>query len=253
MAPILHCTRHAQGEHNVGGAYFIHDPSLTEVGYEQCRVLEETFPYQSSIDVIVSSPLRRTLDTALCSFKPAISRGVKIVALPELQEISSVASDTGSEVSMLEKEFSKQIGPSGPIIDLSLLDERWYVKEGKYTPSSEALIARAKAARQWLRARPEKVIVVVGHGGFLHYLTNDWSGIGDAEHACAWENCHFRSYHFTDDEDAAIVETEESRAARGGTGVVPSKEQEQLYLRTMQLWEDRGFQNPLKMNSNPIS
>jgi hypothetical protein len=26
------------------------------------------------------------------------------------------------------------------------------------------------------------VIVVVGHGGFLHYLTNDWSGIGDAEH-----------------------------------------------------------------------
>jgi hypothetical protein len=91
-------------------------------------VLEETFPYQSSIDVIVSSPLRRTLDTALCSFKPAISRGVKIVALPELQEISSVASDTGSEVSMLEKEFSKQIGPSGPIIDLSLLDERWYVK-----------------------------------------------------------------------------------------------------------------------------
>lgn len=91
-------------------------------------MLEETFPYQSSIDVIVSSPLRRTLYTALCSFRPAISRGVKVIALPELQETSSVACDTGSELSRLEKEFSKEIGPPASIIDLSLLDGGWYVK-----------------------------------------------------------------------------------------------------------------------------
>ena len=91
-------------------------------------MLEETFPYQSSIDVIVSSPLRRTLYTALCSFRPAISRGVKIIALPELQETSSIACDTGSEVSRLEKEFSKEIGPTASIIDLSLLDGGWYIK-----------------------------------------------------------------------------------------------------------------------------
>lgn len=55
-------------------------------------------------------------------------------------------------------------------------------KKGKWAPSSNALLARARAARQWLKARPEKEIAVVSHGGFLHYLTNDWTGIGAAEH-----------------------------------------------------------------------
>jgi broad specificity phosphatase PhoE len=33
---------------------------------------------------------------------------------------------------------------------------------------------RARAARRWLKARPEKEIVMVTHGGFLHYFTEDW-------------------------------------------------------------------------------
>lgn len=71
--------------------------------------------------------------------------------------------------------------------------------------------------------------------------------------ASAWENCDFRTYVFsTDDadEDATLMETEQSRVARGeDPDRVPSKEeQESLYLKTMQMWEDRGFQNPLKLN-----
>lgn len=51
------------------------------------------------------------------------------------------------------------------------------------------------------------------------------------------------------DEDAVLMETEQSRVARGAAGRIPSKEeQESLYLKTMQMWEDRGFQNPLKLN-----
>jgi hypothetical protein len=46
-----------------------------------------------------------------------------------------------------------------------------------------------------------------------------------------------------------MIETEQSRAARGEDGRIPSKEEQQsLYLKTMQMWEDRGFQNPLKLN-----
>jgi len=33
---------------------------------------------------------------------------------------------------------------------------------------------RARAARRWLKARSEKEIVMVTHGGFLHYFTEDW-------------------------------------------------------------------------------
>ncbi|KAH8698566.1 putative phosphoglycerate mutase [Talaromyces proteolyticus] len=255
MTPLVHCVRHAQGEHNLGGdAYLIPDPKLTEVGIEECRALETRFPNHSSVELIVSSPLRRTLQTALCSFQPAIQRGVKIIALPELQETSDVACDTGRSIAEVQREFSQEnAGQQAAIIDFSLVEEGWNSKIGKWAPSSNALIARARVARQWLRKRPEKELIVVCHGGFLHYLTQDWTGIKADEHASAWQNCDFRSYQFAsskDDDDAAMIETDQSRQARGvADEKVPTKEgQDALYLATVQNWEDRGFQNPLKLN-----
>lgn len=91
--------------------------------------MEEKFPYQSSIDLIVASPLRRTIQTALCSFQPAIKRGVRIVALAEIQETSDVACDTGSNVSDLEREFDGYKLASGtPVVDFSLVPEDWNKK-----------------------------------------------------------------------------------------------------------------------------
>lgn len=44
-----------------------------------------------------------------------------------------------------------------------------------------------------------------------------------------------------------MVETDESRAMRGEAGrILSSEEQQRLYLKVMQFWENRGFQNPLK-------
>lgn len=106
----------------------IRDPVLIKSGLGECRMLSEQFPYHSFIDLIVSSPLRRSLYTALEAFKPAIARGVKVVALPELQETSDIACDTGTEVSELAREFSVELGPSGPVVDLSLLKPGWWVK-----------------------------------------------------------------------------------------------------------------------------
>ncbi|KAF5015115.1 hypothetical protein F66182_13660, partial [Fusarium sp. NRRL 66182] len=265
MAPRVHCVRHAQGEHNKGGdAYLIPDPRLTEAGIKECEALEACFPFQSSIDLIVASPLRRTIQTALYSFQPAIKRGVRVIALAELQETSDVACDTGSDVTDLKREFGDyQLGPETPVVDFSLVPEDWNKKIGRWAPSSDALVSRARAARQWLRQRPEKEVVVVCHGGFLHYLTQDWSGIKAEEHgeyristsrpskASAWENCDFRTYQFVDSlDDATMVETDDSRHARGvADQKVPTKEEQHtLYLQAMQTWEDRGFQNPIKLN-----
>ena len=70
--------------------------------------------------------------------------------------------------------------------------------------------------------------------------------------ASAWENCDFRTYQFLNntDSEATLLETDESRRARGvADQQVPTKdEQKILYLQAMQMWEDRGFQNPLKLN-----
>lgn len=35
---------------------------------------------------------------------------------------------------------------------------------------------RAAALRSWLWQRSEERIVLVSHGAFLHYLTEDWTG-----------------------------------------------------------------------------
>jgi broad specificity phosphatase PhoE len=45
---------------------------------------------------------------------------------------------------------------------------------GKWAPTPSALRNRAREVRRWLRARPEKEIVLVTHGGILHYITEDW-------------------------------------------------------------------------------
>jgi len=53
----------------------------------------------------------------------------------------------------------------------------------------------------------------------LHFLTEDWEDF-DQKRGTGWANAEVRSYHFiagldsTDDENASIIETEESRSRR---------------------------------------
>jgi broad specificity phosphatase PhoE len=50
------------------------------------------------------------------------------------------------------------------------------LKEGTHEDSLQAVEARAVELRKWLWKRPESNIVLVSHGAFLHYLTEDWDG-----------------------------------------------------------------------------
>ena len=148
----------------------VHDPPLTPYGEEQCLELRSTFPYHDSIDLLVCSPLQRTIQTTLLGFHPEISRGVQCIALPELQEVGDLPSDTGSNVTTLNEKFKNEP------IDFSLLPEDWNSKTGRWAFDREAIERRCRDARQWLRSREEEAIVVVSHGGALHYLTEDWVG-----------------------------------------------------------------------------
>ena len=106
--------------------------------------------------------------TALLGFPDELKRGLRIISLPEAQETADVPCDTGIDLDALNKEFD------GVPVDLSLVHEGWNSKTGKWAPDSQAIVARAKEVRQWLKARPEKEVVLVTHGGFLHFLTEDW-------------------------------------------------------------------------------
>lgn len=146
------------------------DPSLTALGEAQCRELNRKFPYLDKVDLILASPLRRTLYTALLGFDTKIRRGLTVLAVPELQETGDLPSDTGSNPAFLREEFSDQP------VDLHLVQDGWNSKQGRWSPDAKIVEERAREMRSMLKSRPEKEIVVVTHGRFLHFLTEDWAG-----------------------------------------------------------------------------
>jgi broad specificity phosphatase PhoE len=215
---LIHLVRHAQGFHNQSyKKHSLRDPLLTPKGLTQCGHVSTTFPaaQQSSIKLLAASPLRRTIYTALYSFPDVVKRGLKIVALPEAQENGALPCDIGSDPEALEKEFEALP------VDLSLVHEGWNSKTGRGATDADAIRERALFVRRWLRDREEDVICLVSHGGFLHYLNEDWDGFGEAK-GTGWVNCEWRTYEFKaaageGDENATLVETEGSRTRRRGT------------------------------------
>ena len=90
---------------------------------------------------------------------------MKVIALPEIQETSDLPCDTGSDIGILRDEFKDKP------VDLGLVEKGWDSKKGRWAATSSAIEKRAREARVWLRGREEDDIVVVTHGGFLHFLT----------------------------------------------------------------------------------
>ncbi|KIW15682.1 hypothetical protein PV08_05732 [Exophiala spinifera] len=268
--PRIHLVRHAQGYHNLGSEFHsLPDPMLTPLGESQCAELQQKhFPpsSQSNISLVTASPLSRTLHTAYLTFSPALSNGKcspLILAIPDAQETSDFPCDTGSDPDVLKARCAEHGWP----VDLSLVTEGWNVKtrDSRYSPASEAIAARARDTRRFLRQKARELtsdkgdenveMVLVTHGGYLHYLTNDWEEANKLA-GTGWENCEFRTYTFEADfgsdadSDAFLTETADSRRRRGKTE--PQFDhwtQKQLFERMMQGWEDQGLQRPDKLGS----
>ncbi|KAI1336505.1 histidine phosphatase superfamily [Xylariaceae sp. FL0016] len=166
MPPTLILIRHAQALHNATKNYDICDPDLTEEGREQCAVLREGLikdPLAKQAELIITSPMRRTIQTALGSVDWLIEKGVKIEADACWQENSAKPCDTGSPVEKVKQEF--------PIVDFANVDGVWPDKTSEaaylYRYNKQAILLRCQEALKKLYDRPEKVIVVVSHSGFL--------------------------------------------------------------------------------------
>lgn len=129
MPPTIHLIRHAEGVHNLNmDNLWIRDPDLTDRGREQVRclaarlaALEEVEPESLKMDLVLASPLRRTLFTALGAFGPQLARGqpAKVRALPDLQEVSDLPCDSGSPLEEILMEFGAHA------VDFDLVEEGW--------------------------------------------------------------------------------------------------------------------------------
>ena len=164
------------------------DPGLTPTGEQQCASLSSTFPSHSDISQVFASPLQRTIMTAYLAFKPSLQNGhciPEILALPDTQEVSDNPINIGSDPADLRRLCDE----AGWKVNLSLVQEGWNDKSrgGRWAPNIEAIKARARDARRAIRERVAEMqkqgedspqAVLVSHGGFLPFFTEDWEDCG---------------------------------------------------------------------------
>jgi broad specificity phosphatase PhoE len=225
MPPAVITVRHAQGHHNIKNQWRLYDAVLTTVGHQECAALSKTFPSHDKVDLMVASPLRRTIQTAFESFGPVLARkDVPFLLHPNAQEVSGRNCNIGFNKDRLRHEVcalfeGKDLGfDPAERMDYDLVSEGWNSKEGYWSPDEQDVKKRAADLRAWLYNRPEQTIVLVTHGAFLHYFTEDWEGFHPSI-GSAYYNCEVREFTFTQDSkdgDAHIRETEASRSKRDG-------------------------------------
>ncbi len=112
MAPVIDVVRHAESTHNTTGNVFERDPNLTSHGESQAFRLKISYAFGGKISHVVSSPMRRTIRTALIAFEDVLLQGKKVILLPELQETGTQPSDIGQPADALEVVFAPQIDTS---------------------------------------------------------------------------------------------------------------------------------------------
>lgn len=141
------------------------DPELTTAGVQQARELGLTFPYHGQIEAVFASPLQRALHTALLAFGENVGFDQTIIALPLAQETSHALCDTGRDLEALQKLFPE------PKIDYQDVMPDWNSKIGNWSQDDAAVEGRATTLRDFLASRPEREVVLVTHGFFMHFLT----------------------------------------------------------------------------------
>ncbi|KAK9352278.1 histidine phosphatase superfamily [Lipomyces doorenjongii] len=183
MAGRIHVVRHAESVHNTDHDFSRLDPELTALGRQQADDFRRIFPSSDEVGLIVTSPLRRTIETTLLAFADVLDKryfevgsgkgvdgGAQLVLDPGLQERSSLPCDTGSDQVVLEKIF--------PNLDFSGLHAGWQLKGGLYAP--DAVDDRASSVRRSLadrlvalQDRNRRDVAVVTHGVFMKHLSGD--------------------------------------------------------------------------------
>ena len=167
----IYCIRHGIARHNIlypmiqeqayRGKENI-DTKLTEVGKKQAEKLKEIWYERNEVELVITSPLSRTLETASILFKDT---KVPILAQELLREYP-LGIDTPNKRASRTELIKKY-----PEVDfsyiLSNIDPLWKEHE---TELPENLKKRVQQTKEWLHQRPEKIIALVGHSTFLHEL-----------------------------------------------------------------------------------
>tara|TARA_Y100000590_G_C15576728_1_gene960733 strand:+ start:144 stop:716 length:573 start_codon:yes stop_codon:yes gene_type:complete len=163
MNKVLYCIRHGIATHNklfplIGNKAYreYRDTRLICDGLNQAKQLRQTWKEKDDVELIIASPSRRTLETAVLIFhnKP-------IVALDCLLEYPIGGTDICNR-----RMDRSELGILYPYVYLSQIPTNELEWKGE-NESIEQLNARIQTMKNWIFARPEKTIAIVGHSWFL--------------------------------------------------------------------------------------
>jgi broad specificity phosphatase PhoE len=176
------------------------DAPTTDLGKEQARALRDQHSWDH-VDLVVSSPLSRALETADVIAPPNIKR----VCVEDFREINGwLLNAQRRNRSHLEESF-----PLWNFSETSIseTDELW-------TPNLEDQIDCAHRGYEglcWLMNRPEENILLVCHGGILRFTMSDHPNVRvvdgrvessrDRDVKARFRNCELRSYTLRWDAD----------------------------------------------------
>ncbi|KAI9724427.1 MAG: hypothetical protein M1812_000495 [Candelaria pacifica] len=106
----------------------------------------------------------------------------------------------GTEVAVLSREF--------PQLDFSTVFSEYPSKTGRWAFSQSAITQRGKDCLRWLKMRPERLIIVTSHSGFLRL------GVSH----CQYANADYRVFDFEQGDGEELVEREVTEKRGGGMG-----------------------------------
>ena len=172
MEKVLYCIRHGTALHNVlfweqGEDVYkkYRDTPLVKKGVEEAKALGETWEDIDKIELVIVSPLLRTLQTADNIFS---KKDVPMIALDCVMEYSQ-----GLDLCNRRKSIT-EYKPCYPKVDFSHIKDdvetRW--REDKYE-TIEELNDRIKEMIKFIKTRKEIHIAIVSHSSYLgHYMFN---------------------------------------------------------------------------------
>ena len=188
----LYCIRHGEATHNIrykteGMRTFFdknyYDTKLTDLGMQQSIDLGNTWDNKKNIELIVVSPLSRTLQTCSNIFKDT---NCKIIALDCIKEYPQGKHTCNKRIN------KKELIQKYPNIDFNYLDseedEMW--REGRIETMDE-LLQRINDFYDWIKinANDYNNIAMVGHNGIISIMKDqkfNYQENGDDE----LKHCH---------------------------------------------------------------
>ncbi|WP_409289597.1 histidine phosphatase family protein [Peribacillus sp. SCS-37] len=156
--------RHGQGEHtvNLPGSLNLKNPSLTNLGVRQAKLLREQFPLNEN-DVILISPTKRTLQTAFTWSKnidcgKIVSPFVSPRMFPILPGKDTLPCDEMMEVPSIIEEF--------PAAELQNIDSEIWCNGINMIPEYH-FAALAGEFIQYCKGHKKERIYIVSHDGTI--------------------------------------------------------------------------------------